>query len=192
MNIYMYDFFRDRYSLEELRPFLGEQRYEYCRRFKAEGAALRSAYAFMLLRIALKREHGISRVPEFVFNEHEKPLLSDYPDIWFSMSHSANAVICAVSETPVGADIQDIRNISLRAASKFLTPDEFAAVSSLSDEAQRSAEICRLWCIKESYGKMTGKGFLEGFSSFSAEKITEEKKACCIRRGNYYISACIK
>ena len=192
MNIYMYDFSGDRYTLAELRPFLGEQRYEYCGRFKAQKAALRSAYAFMLLRTALKREHGIVRVPEFVFNEHGKPFLAEYPDIMFSMSHIENTVICAVAGTPVGADIQDIRPISLRAASKFLTGEEYGKVCAIEDETQRNAEICRLWCIKESYGKMTGKGFAEGFSSFSADRLTDEKKACCIRRGDFFISACIK
>ena len=188
MNIYMYNYSDDGYKLDELSPFLGEQRYAYCRKMKAERAALQSAYAFMLLRYALKKEYGILNVPVLSYNEHGKPFLADYPGIYFSLSHCSNIVICAVSDSPVGVDIQDVRRISMRAASKFLTGDEYGKINAIDDDDDRYTGLSRLWCIKESYGKMTGKGFGEGFSSFDAENLISGGTALCIKKNDVFIS----
>ena len=120
-DIYYYDHSGDTRSLKELAPLLGENRAGYCGRMKNVNAALNSAYAFLLLRYALKKKYGISAVPEFNYNEYGKPFLKDFPDIYFSMSHCAGRVVCAVSDSPVGVDIQDHRKLNMRTAEKFLT-----------------------------------------------------------------------
>ncbi|MBQ9385196.1 MAG: 4'-phosphopantetheinyl transferase superfamily protein [Ruminiclostridium sp.] len=190
MNVYMYNYSGDGFGIVELAPFLGEQRYAYCSGMKAENAALQSAYAFMLLRYALKKEYGIFDIPVFSYNEHGKPFLADCPDIYFSLSHCSKTVLCAVSEAPVGVDVQDVRKISMRAAEKFLTETEYRNIEELGSEEERYTELCRLWCIKESYGKMTGKGFGEGFRSFEAQTLIERKQALCTRKNGLFLSVC--
>ena len=145
---YFYDFGSDGRTLGELRPLLGEKRLEYCNKMKNVKAGLCSAYAFLLLRYALKQEFGITDIPRFTYNEHGKPFLCGAEGIYFNMSHAAERVVCAVSRSPVGADIQDIRKMNLRTAEKFLTAGEFSAVSGITDENKLNAELCRLWCIK--------------------------------------------
>ena len=152
---------------------------------------MRSVFAFLLLRYALHKEYGICDVPQFTINEHGKPFLSDYPDIYFSMSHCTSAVVCAVSRSPVGADIQDIRRLSLSIAGKFLTPAELERISLITDVEQRDKELCRLWSIKESFSKMTGKGFSEGFTGIDTGRLTSEGRALWTFRNGCYISVCI-
>lgn len=185
--LYLYDFSEDTHSLDDLRVLLGEQRYEYCNKMKSAKAGLASAFAFLLLRYALKKQYGITDVPQLVIGGHGKPSLKDYPDIFFNMSHAGTRVICAVSDCPVGVDIQDIRKITPSAAGKFLT-DEELDICDISD----IREMCRIWCIKESYGKLTGKGFAEGFRSFSADGLISRGKALCTEKDGYFISICIQ
>ena len=190
-TVWLYDFSGDSHTLPELRALLGGQRYSYCSNMKNETAALRSAYAFLLLRYALKKEYGVTEIPTFTFNEYGKPFLKERPDLFFSLSHSGKRVVCAVDIAPVGADIQDIRDISLRTGEKFLEPNEYNIFSRITDEKKLSYELSMIWCVKESYGKMTGKGFGEGFRSFSAEDLLlSEQTAFVTERDGFFISVC--
>ena len=189
-QIYYYNFGNDRHTLGELKELLGNARYDYCKDMKNEGSALHSAYAFLLLRYALKKEYGISDIPDFIYNDHGKPFLKDFPDIFFSISHCGKKAVCAVSDVPVGTDIQDIRKISMRAAEKFLTAVELENISQITDEEQRTRELCRIWCIKESHSKMTGIGFSEGFYRYSADELINSGKASVSEKDGCFISVC--
>lgn len=191
MNVYYYDFSRDTHTLSELGKYLGQQRYEYCKSMKSEVAGLRSAYVFMLLRYALKKEYGIDEMPVFEKNAYGKPFLKNFPDIFFSMSHTKKSVLCAVSDVPVGADIQDIRPLRIGIGKKFLTANEFQNVAQITDENERNRQLCRIWCIKESYGKMTGKGFGEGFTDIDSNELISSGRAFVTQKDGCFISVCI-
>lgn len=190
-EVLYYDFSGDSYRLSELRKFLSTERYEYCSGMKNETAALRSAYGFLLLRYALKKQYGITEMPEYKVGEHGKPYLTSSPDIFFNISHSRSSVVCAVSDTPVGVDIQDIRHLTMKVGRKFLTDSELRRASAITDEQELDLELCRIWCIKESYGKMTGKGFGEGFCSIDSDRLLTEKRAFVTKIHDFYISICI-
>ncbi len=119
----------------------------------------RSVGAWELLRIALS-EHGIKAETE-VFSEKEngKPFLVNHPDIFFNLSHSGNTVMCAVSDTEVGCDVQKITSSDLRIADRFFHESEAKALSKISDENERRILFFRMWTLKESYIKATGRGF---------------------------------
>lgn len=187
---YFYDFGSDGRTLGELRPLLGEKRFEYCNQMKNVKAGLCSAYAFLLLRYALIKEYGIADIPSFGYGEHGKPFLSETSGIHFNFSHSGTFVVCAVSDSPVGADIQDIRPLKLNTGKKFLTEKEYSVVSEIADPYELSRELCRLWCIKESYGKFTGKGFSEGFCSIGAQELINSGKVRTAFRNGAFISVC--
>lgn len=189
-EVFYYDFSDDKHILAELEPFLSEDRAAYCRGMKNSSAALRSAYCYMLLRLALKRKYGITDKPTFTLNEHGKPFLDNYSGIYFNMSHSDKKVVCAVAESPVGVDIQDIRHLNLNVGKKFLTDAELDKVRELNDDAL-DKELSRIWCIKESYGKMTGKGFGEGFRSFEADRLILENRVFLTWHNGFWISLCV-
>lgn len=190
-TVYSFDFSGSKVDLDDIRQLLGQERYEYCKKMKNVKAAGCSAYVFLLLRYALKKEFGITEIPRFEYNEHGKPFLKDFPSVFFNMSHAGTRCVCAVSGSPVGIDVQDIRKLDLKTAGKFLTKNELAGVSEISDKAMLNEELCRLWCIKESYGKYTGKGFTEGFTGFEAEQLVKAGKVICTHRDDYFLSLCI-
>ncbi len=189
-DVYYYDFSRDNYDLNDISRFLGSRRYDYCAKMKSEKAGLCSAYAFLLLRYVIFKKYGIKAVPEFGYGEYGKPFLKSYPDIRFSMSHVNTSVVCAVSEFPVGVDIQDIRKININTGKRFLTENELTYISGIRNEETLMSELCRIWCIKESYGKYTGKGFAEGFSSFEADALIRTGKVRITMKNGFFISVC--
>ena len=98
-------------------------------------------------------------------NEHGKPYLPDWPELHFSLSHSGDRVMCAVSRSEVGCDVEeagsdeaDRRRIGYIA--RCLTERERALA--LADPAA----FYKIWTLKESFLKLTGKGLTIPLASF--------------------------
>ena len=96
-----------------------------------------------------------------------KPYFPDAPQAQFSLSHSSGYAALATPSLPVGVDIQEIRPERVMAAVRFLTEPEQAQLTALPQEEEVQA-FFRLWTLKESYGKMTGRGLL-GANAFSVD-----------------------
>ena len=120
-----------------------------CRR---EEDSMRIACAGFLLQEALAKE-GITH-PIFEKNEWGKPMLKDTP-LHFSLSHSGYFAICAVSDTPVGVDIERPRNMD--------------KIARLFPEARTRDDLLRLWTAKEAYLKLLGRGLTVPLDSVSVQ-----------------------
>lgn len=184
MRIYQLFFEATDYNV--LRGLLPEQRASRCDGIKNENARLSSAYAYILLRYCLLKEYGITEKPVFEYSGYGKPEIKG-SSLHIGISHAKNAVICAADSLPLGLDIQDIRKISDRAAEHFCTKDELLQVENSPDKQEL---LSRIWCIKESKGKLSGLGFQEGFASFSAQELVRAGTAKIIRKGDFFISVC--
>ena len=92
-----------------------------------------------------------------------KPYVSNRDGVFFSVSHTGKYVLCAVSDTEVGADLEEIAEAQtvMPIADRFFTPLERDAISLSPSPAEA---FCRLWTLRESYVKMTGKGFDRGLA----------------------------
>ena len=61
----------------------------------------------VLLRYILWKHYGItSKEIVFQYNEYGKPLLIMPKGIHFNISHSGEWVLCGVSDTPIGIDVE--------------------------------------------------------------------------------------
>lgn len=111
----------------------------------------------------------------FAYGNDGKPYFSNYPQFHFSISHSGDYAVCAVSEKEVGVDIQEIRPVKTDIAKRFFTEDEKAWI------AQDARHFFRIWSAKESYVKLTGRGMAEGLTTFTADmeagRIRQEQTA---------------
>lgn len=96
-----------------------------------------------------------------------KPYLPDAPAFQFNLSHSGERVLCAVSDRPVGCDVERIERNLTGLARRFFHPEEQAALAAVPEE-ERNALFVRLWTRKESYLKAKGTGISESLSGFSA------------------------
>ena len=108
-----------------------------------------------------ERIQDSQRIPlplQYRFGPHGKPEIVDFP-MYFSLSHSGDYVLCAVSDREVGADIQKLQAADFsKLASRFFTEAEYQALEKCVDEAERQKLFFRLWTKKEAYGKLTGQG----------------------------------
>ena len=100
---------------------------------------------------------SVPRPLDIAANENGKPYLTAVPTVHFSLSHSAAWAVCAVSDHPVGVDIQQCRSFKPNIADRFFHPDEVRYLSSLSP-AERENAFYILWALKESYVKADGRG----------------------------------
>lgn len=99
--------------------------------------------------------------------KNEKPFLPDYPDIHFNLSHSGQRVMCVLSNSPVGCDVQKKKESDLKVARRFFTPEEVQFIEKGNGIEEQSYRFCRLWTLKESYIKATGRGLSMPLDSFS-------------------------
>lgn len=104
----------------------------------------------------------------FWVNEHGKPFLAELPDIYFNLSHSHGAAVCALCRNAaVGVDVEDVgRHIDLAVAKRFFSSFEAELVSN-APEAEKRKTFFELWTLKEAYIKAVGKGLSIPLNSFS-------------------------
>ncbi len=127
--------------------------------------------ADMLCRQMIADKCGIpSESIVFERNENGKPYAVN-TDVFFSVSHSADTVVCAVSENEIGIDIEKIKNIRLKVAEKFATESEIRYIGT---DVRRFFEI---WTLKESFFKCKGSGLGADIKSVSFD-VTDGNVTC--------------
>ena len=103
-----------------------------------------TATVYALLAHAFQTEYH-DKLPTIEKTPNGKPYFPERPEIYFSLSHGKTHVLCALSENPVGVDVEAPRQISERAIRFFSTPEELTHFDPLD-----------LWILKESYIKLIG------------------------------------
>lgn len=107
-----------------------------------------------------------------------KPYLIDYPDVHFSLSHSGNMAVLAISDGEVGIDVQERRGYQEKVVKRFYHESEIAVIEAISDPAEKANCFYQMWTAKEAYIKFTGKGMGQDLRSFGVdlanERILEE------------------
>ena len=122
--------------------------------------------AELLLRRAL-RDFGYTSEPVTVRGEYGKPYLRDSHGVFFNLSHSGDHVLCAVADAECGCDIEQLRPAELRVAKRFFHPSEYALLSSKATAEGQNELFFRLWTLKESYVKASGRGLSMPFDSLA-------------------------
>ena len=130
---------------------VSEQRREKVLKYKFQAGREQSLRAYMLLQRLLKEEYGITEPPIFRELENGKPVIVGHEDIHFNMSHCKYAVACAVSNEPVGIDVERIMEKVNDDLAKYVLSDE-----ELKDLTP--LKFTRLWTMKEAVVKLTGRG----------------------------------
>lgn len=150
-EVYLFD--REERELPgEAALLLPAWRRERWERLKNEEARQESLAAGLLFARAMTRR-GLSaeEMDRVTVLPAGKPTLRDRPALWFSLSHSGRYALCAVSDRPVGADVQQIRPAKLTIARRF-HPEERDWLSRQPEE-ERLAALFRVWTRKEAWVK---------------------------------------
>ena len=121
-----------------------------------------------ILADVLKRDYKIEKCPEILRDEHGKPYLQDNP-LYFNVSHSGEYLAIAVSESPVGIDIQGEKLIKDGMFKKVVQPKETLLIGE-----NRQKDFLRLWALKESFVKAEGKGLRIALKDYYFEKENDQ------------------
>ena len=132
-----------------------EERREKIRRFQFDkdkrlclGAGLLAAYALKL-----------SGADDLHIRETKngKQELRYYPDLHFNLSHSGTLAVCAVSNRPIGVDVEIEQDIDINDFKQCFQQEEMAWIYRCDNMIHA---FYRLWTRKESYFKRLGTGLL--------------------------------
>lgn len=118
-------------------------------------------------------------------NDYGAPFLPGNP-LHFNWSHSGDFAVLAVSDGPVGIDIQERKNYKISIAKKYYPENVWNIMESLQGE-EKDRMFFQCWTLLESWLKARGCGFygyekpeiLSGFlldRKGSIEKNAEEKE----------------
>lgn len=168
INWYKYDirdFSREQY--DKWYSLMSEDKKQRVDKFCFDDDKKRTVAAEMLIRKAISNQ--CKTPPEninFCIGDHGKPFLKNIP-IEFNISHSGNFVVCAVANSPVGIDIEEIRPVDLKVTKRICTEEEllyiFGKKPSKNDfkrttDKEILTRFFKVWTTKEAYGKCIGKG----------------------------------
>lgn len=108
-----------------------------------------------LLALAAAEHWGLSPLPELARSGEGKPFFPGRADLHFNLSHSKNLALCALDISPVGTDIQVIRQWRPSLPRRVCTGEELEWLEAQPDFW---SAFTRLWALKESRIKQRGQG----------------------------------
>lgn len=139
--------------------------------------------AYLLLCKGLRELYGITESPVFSYLAHGKPVLRDYPNIHFNLSHCHKGVLCVLSDRPVGCDIEEIPScIDFDLYSYCFSEDENKIIH--SDETPTIA-FTKLWTQKEALLKLTGDGLNDHLKTVLSTEVSRTVEFSTVVQSEY-------
>ena len=147
-------------EVARLLPLVSAQRREQALGYKhtfGQYCCLQSYKMLCELLAEWSRVHQlpINQQPIFLYNDYGAPYIEGGPH--FSISHCKRGIAVAVSENPIGIDIESIRTFSPDLMRKTMNEDEQLRITS---SAIPEVEFIRLWTQKEALLKLQGTGII--------------------------------
>lgn len=158
---------------ERIRKTLSPSRAARISGLKHPADQHRSLTADLLTEKLLLREFGIADA-RIEMTPQGQPILPG-TGLFLSIAHSHKAVVCAVSQDPVGVDIEQIRPMDLAITRHICTREELRYLFG-HDPSPEELQLCEdpallrrffeIWTGKEAYFKQKGTGItnLKGIS----------------------------
>ena len=143
-------------EVARLLPLVSAQRREQALRFThlfGQYCCLKSYE--MLMQLLASTPYNLHPTPSFLYNEYGAPSIKNGP--YFSISHCKSGIAVAVSNQPIGIDIETVRPLKVDLVKKTMNPLEQEAILSAP---QPDWAFTRLWTRKEAFLKMKGTGII--------------------------------
>lgn len=144
---------------EELKTFekLVAPHIPDCGKVRDESLCARALLKYVLCKFFDVKDFTILKA------ENGKPYLEGN-NLYFNLSHCLKRVICTVSDSEVGCDVQDIRPMNEKVTKRFFACDECEALSATD---KKDEHFTKLWTLKEAILKYKGEGISGGLDSYS-------------------------
>ncbi|MBR5854268.1 MAG: 4'-phosphopantetheinyl transferase superfamily protein [Paludibacteraceae bacterium] len=150
-------------EVARLLPLVSDQRREQALAYKhlfGQFCCLKSYE--MLQQLLASTPYTLHHTPTFLYNANGAPRLEHGP--CFSISHCKNAIAVAISETPIGIDIEHLRTAKPELVARTMNEHEQLLIQQAKDP---DWAFTQLWTQKEAVLKMQGTGItsIEGIKN---------------------------
>jgi 4'-phosphopantetheinyl transferase len=105
-----------------------------------------------------------------VYGANQKPRIEELSWLSFNLSHSGMRAMCSIGSFENGCDVERVHTMRMeQISSRFYSKKEQSFLASIEDQAEREDAFFRLWTLKESVIKFTGRGMTQGLDTFSMD-----------------------
>lgn len=177
--------FDEAVEVQPVQPVARQQVIEQC----GDELHKRQRYCvWRLLDYALKQRCGLG-VDELDFTVDGNGKWSCNGGVHFSLSHCEHVVAVAVSESPVGIDVEAVskQRFNARLSERILTAREQTLYNSLPP-ARRPRALAEMWTVKESLFKRDG-GKIFAPASIDSTARQTQCQTLVIGKSNQYVIA---
>lgn len=158
------------YNFNLCISLMGEKRRKYINSLKHQKAKLLSVAAEWLIKNEVSKFLNKNIEDITIFKDQKgKPYLKDIP-LHISISHSGDYAAAAFDFTPIGIDIELIRQIDTRLKNRICTQNDLIFMNTSQNPKEENLNLLKIWTAKEAYFKMIGTGITD-FKSISYEDI---------------------
>ena len=140
-------------EVQRLFPLVSRQRAGQARRFRYTFGQ----YACLKSYTMLVELTGIEDMT-FGFGEHGKPFIIGHDGLHFSISHCKTALAVALSDRPVGIDVESLRHAGESLMRRTMNRTEQSMILAADNP---DMEFTRLWTRKEAVLKLRGTGITD-------------------------------
>lgn len=174
---------------QEILPQLPAWRRELAQKFRHLIGQVLCAEAYLLLKEGLRTDFGITDEVSFDYLEHGKPVLKEYPNIHFNLSHCLKGVLCVIDDQgPVGCDVEAIdRTINESLLQHCCNEEEICRIRTAPNP---DAEFMKLWTIKEAVLKYTGQGLVQDLPSLLSPEMLATIQLCTCEKDGVVFTTC--
>ena len=172
-------------EIARLLPLVSVQRREQALRYNHVFGRYCCLKSYELLIELLYEQSGERDLPDFIYNEHGTPYLDHGP--YFSISHCKEGIAVAVSDSPIGIDIEGIRKVDVSLIHKTMNEEECRLILS-SHEPNK--EFIRYWTRKEAFVKMQGTGIISDMHSILSEVSSVQWQEIVDKDSRYICTIC--
>lgn len=134
--------------------------------------------------LLLKKYLGVDSNEQLTYNAFQKPFLSS-GEVYFNLSHSGEHIVLAISDCPIGVDVEKIMEYHDATAKKIFSTKQREYLLSLNN-MERNEHFTKLWTKFEAVLKLKGTGFSETWEK--EHPPTEGYHLDTLRTEDYFIT----
>jgi len=153
-------------EVERMIPLVPESRRSQALAFKHTFGQFACLKSYLMLAELLQKEFALETFCIEV-EEHGKPYLAGHQDIHFNISHCQKAIAVAVSDRPVGIDVESFRRFGDGLLDKTMNGSEKAEILASANQEETFAAY---WTRKEAVLKLAGTGITDNLHGVLTEK----------------------
>lgn len=175
--------------IDEMMQSISSEKKEKLSRCRADIDRKLGAYAEALVRYLICLKSGVKYNDiKFQVSGTGKPYLPVYPYYEFSISHTRNAVAAAVSDKPVGVDVEKVRGVAGGLAKRVFSENEMAWLNETAEKKDR--RFFDIWTKKEALVKYQGTGLVKDLRLLDVKSTLLREKLSSFDLDDYIVSIC--